>query len=139
MLSVDHALIVSGLKNQEKVLVKAEIGENLEVSAYRNFSLVACKVEAEGSKGTVYTGEFDMLIVGAVTNLTQSWWQSTLDTTRSQSQTKLSSWMKTLSVPEQHLPFATEMLSQTLSMLCKEDSYIGLCDFAHIGTKHQAY
>lgn len=100
VLSVDHALIVSGLKNQEKVLVNSEIGESLEVSAYHNFSLVACKVESEGSKGTIYTGEFDMLIVGSVTNLTQSWWQSTLATTRNQSQTKLTSWMKTLSVPE---------------------------------------
>ena len=47
--------------------------------------------------------------------------------------------MSNNSIPEEDYSFAAEMLSQTLSHLCKEQTHIGLCDLAHLGTHHQQY
>lgn len=48
------------------------------------------------------------------------------------------SWLKKHNIDPVHYSFAEQMLSLTVSMICKEGTHnhIGLCDLAHYGTKH---
>ena len=44
--------------------------------------------------------------------------------------------MKKMNINPDHYELTQAMFSQTISMICKEGQHIGLCDYAHAGTKH---
>ena len=60
-----------------------------------------------------------MVVIGSKVEVSQKWWEDIVEKVRSEARDKLNAWMKHFSVEEQHFEFAEEMLSQTLSMLCR--------------------
>ena len=44
--------------------------------------------------------------------------------------------MKINKIGDEHLEFTEKMFSDTLSMIYKENGIYGLCELAHIGTRH---